>query len=148
MCPADRQKKDDKMARRETTRDGEIDSELKTNSIPQQDVVFSLKLFRLVFWADSVWYLMIYRNRSWYYILYHTISQDTICQEIASISRNLGTGTSGDLVSRQNISRYRTLFGASNCIEGGARKTLKGLSNTMADRAKLGCSSKMNAVEG
>ena len=54
MCPADRQKKDDKMARRETTRDGEIDSELKTNSIPQQDVVFSLKLFRLVFWADSV----------------------------------------------------------------------------------------------
>ena len=54
MCPADRQKKDDKMGRRETTRDGEVDSELKTNSIPQQDGVFSLKLFRLVFWADSV----------------------------------------------------------------------------------------------
>ena len=54
MCPADGQQKDDKSGQTGTRQEGGIDSEQETSSRPQQDGSFSLKLFRLVFWVDSM----------------------------------------------------------------------------------------------
>ena len=60
----------------------------KKTRVDRNEVVgFSWICIYLVFRGDPVWYRMIYRDKLWYHIPYHAISQDTIYRDIVSTSR-------------------------------------------------------------
>ena len=86
MCAADGRQKHEGNARRRTSQDeGRYKAE-KNKSRPRRGGGFSSNLYLpgVSRWTGA-WYRMKYRDISWYHILYHAISQDTIYRDIGSI---------------------------------------------------------------